>query len=401
MCDHELLDLARLLDEHRDRAPVGKLRHRELGKTLEGSVELERRGEQRRRLGKEREPLAQPLLGRGEPSAFEGERSLAPERDLQRAALGGEVLVGREGEDEAADRPALADERDAHEPVSGLRAPDELRIALVSLRLRSDEDALAGAHRLREREVAGDREAAKRLDPLQVVAARGDHLEPLAVVAQRRDQPAAGLGCSHALGQDRVEHFLRRAGSRECVGDTLLTRRRVEGARALPYRPLRPLARRALAPQHLASEQGREDEDGKRGRTLAVDLAAVVAGGEEVEEWIRGCGNCGEAADSASGGRGEDDRDGVEEPRDDRANAGEGEQRDEPRRAEGDHRSARMAHRETRPPARPRVPAWRCVGDQPAPEARGSVGRALPWRSDRARPRTTSASSNGSNGLTT
>ena len=95
--------------------------------------------------------------------------------------------------------PAFAHQRHAHEPVPRLRAADQLRVALVPLRLGADEDTLAGPHRLREREVPADGEAPERLDEPQVVAARGDHLEPLAVVAQRRDQPAASLRCAHAL----------------------------------------------------------------------------------------------------------------------------------------------------------------------------------------------------------
>ena len=168
--------------------------------------------------------FAQPLLGHREPGPLESERRLPSERDLEGLALGRELLVGREGEDEPADRAALADERDTHEPVPGLRAADQFRVALVPLRLRADEDALAGSHRLREREVPADREAAKRVDVPQVVTARRDHLEPLAVVAERRDQPAAGLGRAHALRENRVEDFLRRVDGRERVRDVLQPR---------------------------------------------------------------------------------------------------------------------------------------------------------------------------------
>src|SRR5206468_4681396 len=118
--DDELLDLARLLDEHRDRAPVSEQRHGELGEALERPVELERRGEQRSRLAEEGEPLAQRLLGRREPGSLEGERRLPSERDLERAVRGREPLIGREGEDEPADRAALAHERKAHETVARL-----------------------------------------------------------------------------------------------------------------------------------------------------------------------------------------------------------------------------------------------------------------------------------------
>ena len=120
MGDDDLLDLPRLLDQHRDRAPVGEQRHRELGETLERPLELERRGEQRSRLAEEGEPLAQRLLGRREPGSLEGERRLPSERDLERAVRAREPLIGREGEDEPTDRAALAHERKAHESVTRL-----------------------------------------------------------------------------------------------------------------------------------------------------------------------------------------------------------------------------------------------------------------------------------------
>ncbi len=196
----------------------------------------------------EGKPFAQRLLGHREPRPLECERSLPPERDLERAALGRKLLVVREGEDEPADRAPLADQRDAHEPVPGLRAADQFRVALVPLRLRADEDALAGSHRLREREVPADGEAAERIDVPHVVAARRDHLEPLAVVAERRDQPTASLGRAHSLGQHRVEHLLRRVSRRERVRDLLQPVRRVERDLAVSHRALGALAGRPLAP---------------------------------------------------------------------------------------------------------------------------------------------------------
>ena len=125
----------------------------------------------------------------------------------------------------------LAHERQAHERVPPLRAPGELGIALVPLPLRADEDAFARPHRFRQRVVTGDREAAERVDVLAVVAAHRDHVEPLAVLAQGRDQPGARLGRTHSFGEDRVEDFLRRPGRDERVGGPLETQRNIERLR--------------------------------------------------------------------------------------------------------------------------------------------------------------------------
>lgn len=253
--------------------------------------------------------------------------------------------------------------------MPGLRAADQFRIALVPLGLRADEDSLAGPHGLREREVPAHREAPERLDEPQVITARRNHLKPFAVVAQRRDQPAASLGRTHALREHRVEDLLRRVGGREGVRGALQPRRRIERDLALAPGALGPLARRSLAPEHLAAEQRRHDEHGERGRALGVELVAVVARGEVVEERIGGSGDGDEAADPASDDGGQDDRDDVEEAGDDGADTREGEQRDERRRAERDHRSRPKAPREVWPPGRSRVPVRRCVGDHSCSES--------------------------------
>ena len=324
-----------------------------------------------------------------------------PSAILSARRVGRELLVGREGEDEPADRASFTHQRHAHEPVPRLRAADQLRVALVPLRLGADEDALAGPHRLRERKVPADGEAPERLDEPQVVAARGDHVEPLAVVAQRRDQPAASLRCAHAFGEHGIEDFLRRVGGGEGVRDVLQPRRRVERALALPHGALCSLACRPLAPEHLAAEQRRHDEHDERGRALGVDLVAVVAVGEEVEEREHGRGDRDEAADPAADEGGKDDRDHVQQARNDGADAREGEQRDERRRAERDRHGLAPVHRELRPPSRVRVLLRRCVGDHSCSESSRLSCSRSPLATRSSTSRTTPASSTGSNGLTT
>ena len=68
-------------------------------------------------------------------------------------------------------RPSSPTSGTHDEAVPRLRAADELRVALVPLRLRADEDAFARPHRLREGIVPAHREPAERLDPFRVVAA--------------------------------------------------------------------------------------------------------------------------------------------------------------------------------------------------------------------------------------
>ena len=148
----------------------------------------------------------------------------------------------------------LAQERQADQPVTRLRASDELGIADVAFSLRAEEDALAGPHRLRERVVAGDREAAERIDVPVVVAARCDHLEPLPVVAQGGDQSAAGLSCAHALDEHRVEHLLWRPRRGECVGDELQSTGGLKSLEARRRLPLGAGAGADLAREHLSAQ---------------------------------------------------------------------------------------------------------------------------------------------------
>src|SRR2546430_13358524 len=82
----ELLDLARLLDEHVDRAPVGDLRHRQRREPLARPFEVERGGEHSCSLVEELEPLAQGRLRHGQVRPLEREPRLPSERELERAA---------------------------------------------------------------------------------------------------------------------------------------------------------------------------------------------------------------------------------------------------------------------------------------------------------------------------
>ena len=92
--DDEPLDLTRLLDEHVDRAPVRELLDGERCEPLERSFEIERGGEEGRGLVEKGEPLAQRLLRLHQVRPLERERRLPCERELERAALRRELLVG-------------------------------------------------------------------------------------------------------------------------------------------------------------------------------------------------------------------------------------------------------------------------------------------------------------------
>ena len=119
--DDEPLDLA-AGTEKVDRAPVAERRHRERADALERALEVERGGEDRGRLAEERDPLVQPLFGGDQARPLERDGGLPGERELQRAPRGRELLVGVEGEDEAADRAAVDGQRQAGEPVPRPRA---------------------------------------------------------------------------------------------------------------------------------------------------------------------------------------------------------------------------------------------------------------------------------------
>ena len=230
----------------------------------------------------------------------------------------------------------MTDERQADERVAWLHATDELGITAVLLLSRADENAFAGPHGLRHREVSRDREALIRRDRALVVTAGSVHVEPFPVLAQRRDQAAPRLGGTHAFAQHRVEHLLRGSRGRERVRRSLEPRRRLERVVATSYRLLCPRARDALAAQHLTGEQRRENEHDRGGDALGVRAAAVVAVREEVEEGIHRSRDGGETRDPTADGSGEDDRRRVQQAGDDRTEAREVEQRDEPGAAERD-----------------------------------------------------------------
>ena len=400
--DDKPLDLAGLLDEHVDRTPVREIGHGKGRELLEGSLEIERRGEQSRRLVEERESLAQHTLGHGQLHPLERKRGLPRERELQRTALRRELLVRREREGEPADRTVPTHERQADEPVAGLRPADEFGVAAVAFLLRADEDALAGSHRLRQRVVAGDREAAERVDVPAVVAPRRDHVEPLAVLAQHGDQAAAGVGGAHGFDEHRVEHVLRCLRRDQRFGDELHAESRVERVRPRRGLLLRTCSRTALAGEHLAAEDPSQDEDSKRDRALGLDRPRVVRHEEEVvERDDRDRCRRQSGATPAERGREEHDED-VEQRRQRFVRVAEGKQGDCCRAAERDDSPGGGAQRG---PLQP-------LGVRPEREHRGPAGHPalessrLSWpRSPLAMRSSTSRTSparwSGSNGLTT
>ncbi len=74
---------------------------------------------------------------------------------------------------------------------------------------------------LGERKRAGQCEALPALERLRGVPVRGDDLDRLPVVGNEADQPGASLGGHDSLGDDGVEHLLRRDGLRERSGRPL------------------------------------------------------------------------------------------------------------------------------------------------------------------------------------
>jgi hypothetical protein len=328
MGDDEALDLARLLDEHVDRAPVGELLHGERRKPLERPLEVERRCEQGGGLVEKGEALAQCLLRHRQVHPLERERGLPRECELERPARRWKLLVGGEGEHQSPDGAVLARERQADEGMTGLRPSCELGIAEVAFRLRAEEDALSCPHRLRERVVAGDREAAERIYEPGVVATRGDHLEPLAVIGQRGDQPAAGVGCAHSLDEQCLEHLLRGPRRDEGVGDELQAEGGVE----------RLNARRGLL------------LDAEREHAVRLERPRVVRRDEEVVE-RDDRNHCGDEPGSppAEGGCGEH-REHVEERRHRLVGVAEREQADRSRSAQRDDPGSDGARRRTMQP---------------------------------------------------
>ena len=154
----ESLDLARRPD-HVDRAPVGEAGDAELRDLRQRVVVVERGSEHLARLGQERHPLAQVLLGRVETRARECLGGLPRERQLHLAALRLELDVAVEGERHRAEDAALDGERDDHERVALLALVRERRIAFVPLLYRREEDRLAAPDYLRHRHVGLEREA--------------------------------------------------------------------------------------------------------------------------------------------------------------------------------------------------------------------------------------------------
>ena len=227
--DCHALDLP-LLVEDVDRAPVGEPRDRDLGQPSQRLLVVERRRKQLARLGEERHPCFRDLQRFVEARALECLRGLTREGELQSAAVSVEVLVGREGERQAADRPALDDERQAHERVRPLARRTERGVPLQPVLLGAKEDRFARSHGFRKRKVAGNRKLRPALDQARSVTPLRDDLERLPVLAQQRDQAGARLRRRHALGQDGVQHLRRSDRHRQRLGRMLQPRRGSRGA---------------------------------------------------------------------------------------------------------------------------------------------------------------------------
>jgi hypothetical protein len=286
--------------------------------------------------------------------------------------------------------------------VTRLRHSGELRIPRVALRLGANEDSLSRPHGLRHRVVAGEREAAKRVDVPAVVAAHRHHLEPLAVLAQRRDQAGAGLGRAHALHEDGVEHLLRRPGPHERVGDELETEGRVERPHARGGLLLRPLASPQLPREDLAAEDSREEEDAERERSVRLHGPRVVRRHEEVVEGDDRQDGCDEPV-PAPAERGRDEHhEHVEERRDRLVRGPEREQGDSRRPGDGDESRCHGPRRGmVQPVGGLREGGRRGAAGHPSFES-SRFSRSRSPRATRSRtPRTSPDSSTGSNGFTT
>ena len=120
--------------EHVDRAPVGQLRHDERGEVDERLLVLERRGEERARLGEERQPLLRLALPLDETDL--GDRERDPVRDqLEHPQVVGRemaALLGARVDDP--DHLVLHDQRDRDErpdPACVQHRADELDLVEV------------------------------------------------------------------------------------------------------------------------------------------------------------------------------------------------------------------------------------------------------------------------------
>jgi hypothetical protein len=210
----EPLDLA-VRAEHVDCAPVGQRRHAEPGELAQRAVVVERGREQLARLGEERHPLAQRLLGFVEPRAGERLRGLPRERQLHLPAVGVELDVLVERQRHAAEDAALHCEGHDDECMPALAPVCEIREEPVAFLQRRDEKRLAGADHLRHGQLGVDRERGPAGHDRLVVAALRKQFDVLAVRAQDADRAGTRLGRAHTLGQDGVEHLLRRDCFRE------------------------------------------------------------------------------------------------------------------------------------------------------------------------------------------
>ena len=222
MRDHQPLDLA-VLAEHVDRAPVGEPRNHEAGQTGERPLIGHRRREQLARLGDERGPLSSGALGLVEPRPLEREGRLAREGDLHLPASLAEIHVLAEREADHADDTTLERERQDGQGVSVLAPPAKHGEELVPLVLRAEEERLPGPGDVRHRQLCGDREPSPFPQHGLVVAALGEQLDGLAVLAHDADRPGPRLCGAQPLSQHRVEDLLR--GQRLCqtLADALET----------------------------------------------------------------------------------------------------------------------------------------------------------------------------------
>src|SRR5947207_14943105 len=100
-------------------------------------------------------------------------------------------------------------------PAATLEVGEE-RVARLQ---RLEEQRVPGADDVRHRQLGRDREAAPLLEDRALVAALGEQLDPLAVLAYDPDRAGARLGCPQPFGQDRVEDLLRRQRLGQAAGD--------------------------------------------------------------------------------------------------------------------------------------------------------------------------------------
>ena len=164
-----------------------------------------------------------------ERRAVERLRALAGDHLQQLDVAGVERALVGEAEAHAADRAALADQRDGGERLE-VAARQERREAAPPRLARAEEHRPPAAHRLGHRRLGGERHVRRRVGGIAEAVPVREHEVTAGGEAEHR---AARAGRLRAVAQDRVGDLVGRRGGRQRGGERVQARHALDGAPAL------------------------------------------------------------------------------------------------------------------------------------------------------------------------